>query len=168
MQVAFEPKSISPLFHIYYNFTLGNRGRSSTKRTEQEKRRRWQEKACGIFPTKARSGEPTPFPFSLYEAEGEGGGNTQGYFSVEVCRLGLQTPTLFKAKIVHFTTLFMTLIIFFWYTELNFVFIIFLTNIMELIFLQKNCSHHRCRPLIAKLHTLLKGLRSKWTLYSRR
>ena len=34
---------------------------------------------------------------------------------------------------------------------------IFQTNIMEVDLGEKNCWYHKCRPLIANLHTLLRG-----------
>ena len=44
---------------------------------------------------------------TLVGARGEGEGHSREVW-VEVCRRDLQTPTLFKTKIVHFATLFKT------------------------------------------------------------
>ena len=42
-----------------------------------------------------------------FESEKDPGGHSREV-CVELCRRGLQTPTLFRTKIAHFTTLFKT------------------------------------------------------------
>ena len=43
-----------------------------------------------------------------FEYEKDPGGGHSREVWVELCRRGLQTPTLFRTKIAHFTTLFKT------------------------------------------------------------
>ena len=79
---------------------------------------------------------------------------------VELCRRGLQTPTLFKTKIAHFASLFNTGDTTFWSWFFLFCIqnsLIFHTKIVEIDIEKNSYWYFKCRPLIASLHTLWKA-----------
>ena len=79
---------------------------------------------------------------------GGGGACTQGKVWVELCRRGLQTPTLFKTKIAHFASLFKTGDTTFWSW--------FFQSSHSLTGFQSKKTAPCSRRLIVKLYTLLK------------
>ena len=95
---------------------------------------------------------------ALGEEEGGGGGEHWTEFWKEVCRRGHQTLTLFKTKILHFATMFMTYDLPSWSW--------FISNIIELDFFEENLVGAElvtvhCQPLKYRSH-LWCGMNILW------